>query len=42
LLDLNDERWSDLEGGYKVVYDPRPALRALAVQYDDKSVWDQL
>ena len=42
MLDLNDERWSDLEGGYKVVYDPRPALRALAVQYEDKSVWDQL
>ncbi|MDX8531590.1 hypothetical protein RFM41_09475 [Mesorhizobium sp. VK25A] len=41
-MDLKDERWSDLRGGYKVVYDPRPALRALALRYDDKSLWDQL
>lgn len=39
---FNDERWSGLTGGYKVVYDPRPALRRLAVHYDDKSVWDEL
>ena len=42
LLSLNDERWSGLQGGYKVIYDPRPALRALALRYDDKSVWDEL
>ncbi|MBM2715039.1 hypothetical protein JQK88_28215 [Mesorhizobium caraganae] len=41
MLDINDERWSNLQGGYKVVYDPRPALRALALRYDDKSVWDE-
>ncbi|MER9304762.1 hypothetical protein NKJ06_06080 [Mesorhizobium sp. M0293] len=39
---LNDQRWSGLKGGYKVVYDPRPALRALALRYDDKAVWDEL
>jgi len=39
---LNDERWSSLKGGYKVVYDPRPALRALALRYNDKTVWDEL
>ncbi|MER8463335.1 hypothetical protein [Mesorhizobium sp. M1396] len=39
---LDDERWSGLRGGYKVIYDPRPALRALALRYDDRSVWDDL
>ncbi|MFD1986598.1 hypothetical protein ACFSOZ_29610 [Mesorhizobium newzealandense] len=39
---LNDERWSGLKGGYKVVYDPRPALRALALRYDNETVWDEL
>jgi hypothetical protein len=39
---LDDLRWSGLKGGYKVVYDPRPALRALALRYDDKAVWDEL
>ncbi|WP_287305222.1 hypothetical protein [Mesorhizobium sp.] len=42
MMAFNDERWSGLTGGYKVVYDPRPALRRLAVHYDDKSVWDEL
>ena len=39
---LDDERWSGLRGGYKVVFDPRPALRALALQYRDRSIWDEL
>ncbi|BCG92342.1 hypothetical protein [Mesorhizobium sp. 131-2-1] len=39
---LNDGRWSVLKGGYKVVYDPRPALRTLAVHYSSKSAWDEL
>lgn len=39
---LDDERWSGLKGGYKVAYDPRPALRALALRYDDGTVWDEL
>ncbi|WP_287338605.1 hypothetical protein [Mesorhizobium sp.] len=42
MMAFNDERWSSLRGGYKVVYDPRPALRRLAVHYGDKSVWDEL
>jgi hypothetical protein len=42
VMDLDDDRWSDLRGGYKVVYDPRPALRALAARYDDKTIWNEL
>jgi hypothetical protein len=42
MMAFNDERWSGLRGGYKVVYDPLPALRRLALHYGDKSVWDEL
>jgi hypothetical protein len=42
MLNIDDERWSGLRGGYKVVYDPRPALRALALHYDDETIWDEL
>ncbi|TIV05519.1 MAG: hypothetical protein E5W00_19985, partial [Mesorhizobium sp.] len=42
MMGFSDERWSGLTGGYKVVYDPRPALRRLTVHYGDKSVWDEL
>jgi hypothetical protein len=27
-MDLNDARWRGLKGGYKVPYDPRPAVVA--------------
>ncbi|MER8424190.1 hypothetical protein [Mesorhizobium sp. M1403] len=39
---LEDKRCSNLIGGYKTIYDPRPALRALALQYGNKSIWDEL
>ncbi|BAB50718.1 hypothetical protein [Mesorhizobium japonicum] len=39
---LDDSRWSGLKGGYKVVYDPRPALQTLTVHYTSKSAWDEL
>ena len=39
---LDDGRWSGLKGGYNAVYDPRPALRTLAVHYASKSAWDEL
>ncbi|QND57232.1 hypothetical protein [Mesorhizobium huakuii] len=39
---LDDIRWSGLKGGYKVIYDPRPALQKLAVHYTSKSAWDEL
>ena len=39
MLDLNDPRWSDLKGGYRVPYDPRPALARLRDEPDE--VWDE-
>jgi hypothetical protein len=42
MLKFDDARWSGLKGGYKVAYDPRPALRALALRYDDGPAWDEL
>ncbi|TPL93374.1 hypothetical protein [Mesorhizobium sp. B2-3-12] len=37
---LDDHRWSGLKGGYKVTYHPRPALRALALRYNDETIWN--
>jgi hypothetical protein len=39
-MELDDERWSDLRGGYKVPYDPRDALRRLS--NNDSSAWEEL
>ena len=38
---MDDERWFGLEGGYKVPYDPREALRRLA-NGDTVSAWNEL
>jgi hypothetical protein len=38
---MDDARWSDLQGGYRVQYDPREALRRLA-SGDTASAWDEL
>jgi hypothetical protein len=37
---MDDERWQNLEGGYRVPYDPRPALARL--QSGDGSAWEEL
>jgi hypothetical protein len=39
---LTDPKWSMLSGGYRVPYDPRPALSKLAANFADKSAWDEL
>ena len=39
MLPLDDQRWSYLEGGYRVPYDPRPSLARL--REGDDSVWDE-
>jgi len=39
---LTDARWSMLAGGYRIPYDPRPALSKLAANFADKSAWDEL
>ena len=45
-LDWNDARWSELRGGYRVPYDPRPALAKLEQAADApaafKELWDEL
>lgn len=41
-MDLNDHRWTQLRGGYKELYDPRPAVRKLDSEVDAETVWDEL
>ncbi len=42
MLGLDDERWSDLKGGYRMQFDPRPLLSALETDKDTKTVWHEL
>ena len=42
MLDLDDPRWERLEGGYRVPYDPRPALERLELDADHSAVWEEL
>jgi len=42
MLSLDDERWSSLNGGYRVPFDPRPLLRKLEAGTDVRAVWDGL
>jgi hypothetical protein len=37
---MDESRWQDLTAGYRVAYDPRPALRRL--RDGDTSAWDEL
>ena len=39
---LTDPKWSSLAGGYRLPYDPRPAISKLAVKLDVASAWDEL
>jgi len=39
---LSDERWEHLTGGYRIGYDPRPALAQLRVGQDEDAVWKEL
>ena len=42
MLDLADTRWNDLEGGYRVRYDPRRALRHLESGIGAGEAWEEL
>ena len=42
MLDLADSRWLSLTGGYRVPYDPRPALQLLAKDAKSDAAWDEL
>ena len=42
MLNLDDERWADLKGGYKTTLDARPLLRSLESGEDIQSAWGYL
>lgn len=42
MLDFNDPRWPNLEGGYKKPKDVRPLLHALENANDDHAAWAAL
>ena len=41
-MDLNDARWSELKGGYRIAYDPPPALAKLERDAGDAEAWEEL
>jgi len=42
MLRFDDERWKKFLGGYRAVFDPRPALQNLASNVDVKEAWHEL
>ena len=42
MLNLSDPRWSALQGGYRVAYDPRPALARLEQGRELAATWAEL
>jgi len=42
MLDMEDLRWTELEGGYRMRFDPRPLISSLASGRDPAKTWDQL
>jgi|SRR5580658_1345856 hypothetical protein len=42
MLSLDDPRWSELKGGYRVPFDPRPLLRRFESDEDLDHVWSEL
>jgi len=39
---LTDSKWEELEGGYRIPYDPRPVLSKLASGIEVEHAWDEL
>jgi hypothetical protein len=42
MISLDDARWSNMTGGYKIPFDPRPLLRRLKTDSDNGDVWHEL
>ena len=42
MLSLDDERWQQLKGGYRVPFDPRPLFEKLKSGHDEKKIWEEL
>lgn len=41
MLSLDDERWTNLEGGYRMLFDPRPWLKRLSTGQENDAVWHE-
>lgn len=41
-VDFSDDRWSGLVGGYRLPYDPRPALKAIGDDQGAEAAWSEL
>jgi len=42
MLDLDDDRWQNMAGGYRVPIDPRPAFAKLRSDISDAATWKWL
>jgi hypothetical protein len=42
MLSLDDKRWTTMQGGYRVPYDPRPLFERLEAGVDREAVWSEL
>jgi hypothetical protein len=42
MLSYDDPKWRELKGGYKVLYDPTPALKKLESGTDSSNAWNEL
>jgi hypothetical protein len=42
MLSMDDDRWAQLFGGYRMPYDPRPLLAKLEAGKDTEGVWHGL
>jgi hypothetical protein len=42
MISLEDVRWSNMTGGYKMPLDPRPLLKRLGTDSDTTGVWHEL
>ena len=42
MISLEDARWSNMTGGYKMPFDPRPLLRRLETEHDTARAWQEL
>jgi hypothetical protein len=42
MLELNDDRWHNLEGGRRTRFDPRPFLARLKIDDDPATAWHEL
>jgi hypothetical protein len=42
MLSLDDPRWNELRGGYRLPFDPRPWIKQLASGHNVESAWSAL